>query len=79
MICDLAQARAGTPLCFSLQAVRCGGGKHYLGFVPDLRRNFEYFLSCGIPGEMEGERYKKSPALVQEQLKHQPPFDAPGK
>jgi hypothetical protein len=28
---------------------------------------------------MEGERYKKSPALVQEQLKHQPPFDAPGK
>jgi hypothetical protein len=79
MICDLAQARAGTPLCFSFQTLRCGGGKHYLGFMPDLRRNFEYFLSCGIPGEMEGERYKKSPALVHEQLKYQPSFDAPGK
>jgi hypothetical protein len=79
IICDLAKARAGTPLCFSLQNVRCGGGKHFLGWVPELRHNFEFFLSCGIPGEMEGERYKKSPALVQEQLKHQPSFNAPGK
>ncbi len=34
---------------------------------------FEYFLSCGIPGKLEGERYKKTPALVKD-LKHQPPF-----
>lgn len=26
--------------------------------------NFEYFLSCGIPGKLEGERYKKTPELV---------------
>ncbi len=43
-----------------------------------MRPNFEYFLSCGIPGELEGERYKKSPELVKEHLKHQPPFEAPG-
>jgi hypothetical protein len=78
VICDLAQARNGNSLCFDVNAVGCGGGKRYLGFVPGLRPNFEYFLSCGIPGEMEGERYKKSPELVNEQLKHQQPFKAPG-
>jgi hypothetical protein len=29
-----------------------------------MRQNFEYFLSCGIPGEMEGERYIKTPEMV---------------
>ena len=79
VICDLTQVRNGKSLCFDVNAVGCGGGKRYLGFVPSLRPNFEYFLSCGIPGEMEGERYKKSPELVSELLKHQYPFEAPGK
>jgi hypothetical protein len=79
VICDLTQVRNGKSLRFDVNAVGCGGGKRYLGFVPSLRPNFEYFLSCGIPGEMEGERYKKSPELVNEQLKHQQPFEAPGK
>ena len=79
VICDLTQVRNGKSLCFDVNAVGCGGGKRYLGFVPSLRPNFEYFLSCGIPGEMEGERYKKSPELVSELLRHQHPFEAPGK
>jgi hypothetical protein len=78
VICDLARVRQGEGLCFDVNSVGCGGGKRYLGFVQTLRPNFEYFLSCGIPGEMEGERYKKSPELVREHLKHQPPFEAPG-
>lgn len=42
--------------------------------------NFEYFLSCGIPGKLEGERYKKSPEMVQEYMKkHAPVMKAPGK
>jgi uncharacterized protein (DUF169 family) len=41
--------------------------------------NFEYFLSCGIPGEMEGERYKKSPEIVREVMKNRPEFKAPKK
>jgi hypothetical protein len=77
-ICDLAQVRGGQSRCFDVDAIGCGGGKRYLGFVQSLRPNFEYFLSCGIPGEMEGERYKKSPELVKDALKHQPPFAAPG-
>jgi hypothetical protein len=43
-----------------------------------LRPKFEFFLSCGIPGEMEGERYKKSPGLVSTYLKSHPAIQAPG-
>ena len=42
----------------------CGGAGVYLGFAPGLREGFEYFLSTGIPGKLEGERYKKTPELV---------------
>jgi hypothetical protein len=56
----------------------CAGGKRYTGFTQKLRPKFEYFLSCGIPGEMEGERYKKTPDLVRTHLEHHPPFEAPG-
>ena len=76
---DLAAVRRGTPLAFEASAVSCGGGKRYLGFEQDLRPDFEYFLSYGIPGELEGERYKKSPELVAEAMKHQPPFEAPAR
>ncbi len=80
LICQLAMARRGKPLSFDEDAVGCGGGKRYLGFRTEVTPDFEYFLSCGIPGKLEGERYKKSPALVKEHyLKHHRPFEAPGK
>ncbi len=79
LICDLAPVRDGASLAFDVEAVGCGGGKRYLGFVSELRPGFEYFLSCGLPGEMEGERYKKSPELVRELLAHMPRFDAPAR
>lgn len=79
VICDLARVCQGESRCFDVNSVGCGGGKRYLGFVQGLRPNFEYFLSCGLPGELEGERYKQSPGLVKEHLKHQPPFEAPGR
>jgi uncharacterized protein (DUF169 family) len=78
LICDLAPVREGRSLEFDVDAVPCGGGKRYLGFVPELRPGFEHFLSCGIPGEMEGERYKQTPELVKEMLQRMPPFEAPG-
>jgi hypothetical protein len=79
IIGQLSSACAGQPLVLSGEMKFCGGGKRYLGFSQSLRPRFEYFLSCGIPGEMEGERYKKTPELVTEQLKQQQPFTAPGK
>jgi hypothetical protein len=79
VICDLTMIRQGESLSFSVDTVGCGGGRRYLGFAPGLSAKFRYFLSCGIRGEMEGERYKKSPELVDEYLQHQSPFEASGK
>ena len=76
---DLNAARQGRTLCFDTKSVACFGGKRYLGFSQNLMPNFEYFLSCGIPGKLEGERYKKSPELVRELLNHVPVFKAPAK
>ncbi len=77
MIGVLARARKGTPLCFEAGSIGCAGGKRYSGFSGEISPTFEYFLSCGIPGKFEGERYKKSPEIVREMLKIAPKFEAP--
>ncbi|MGE5172857.1 MAG: DUF169 domain-containing protein [Betaproteobacteria bacterium] len=77
MIGVLARARKGTPLCFEAGSIGCGGGRRYTGFSQEISPTFEYFLSCGMPGKLEGERYKKSPELVREMMKTAPQFDAP--
>ena len=65
---ELLRARRGEKVVFDGASIACGGGKKYLGFDTNLRPGFEYFLSCGIPGRMEGERYKKSPEIVKEMM-----------
>ncbi|MBN1881161.1 MAG: DUF169 domain-containing protein [Deltaproteobacteria bacterium] len=79
LISDLANVRKGTPLAFDEESVVCYGAKRYLGFSRTIMPNFEYFLSCGIPGEMEGERYKKSPEIVREIMENSREFTAPAK
>lgn len=74
---ELAQVRTGRSLCFNVQSIGCFGGKRYTGFSEALAPNFEYFLSCGIPGKLEGERYKKTPELVKGLLEKAPRFQAP--
>lgn len=76
---DLSQVRKGTSVCFDPSSFGCFGGKRYLGFGQDIMPNFEYFLSCGIPGKLEGERYKKTPELVKEIMAKVPDYEAPGK
>ena len=76
----LAEVRKGQSLCFDVDAVGCPGGKRYLGFADEIMPDFEYFLSCGIPGKLEGERYKKTPEMVKEYMaKHSPVMKAPAK
>ncbi len=75
----LAKVRNGQSLSFDVDALGCPGGKRYLGFAEDIMPDFEYFLSCGIPGKLEGERYKKSPELVKETMNSWPFLKAPGK
>ena len=78
-LADLKKIRQGASLRFDLETIGCSGGKRYLGFTENVRPNFEYFLSCGIPGTLEGERYKKSPELVKEFERRSPKFTAPAR
>ncbi len=80
IIGGLVLAQKGQNLAFNAESVGCPGGKRYLGFADKLMPNFEYFLSCGIEGKMEGERYKKSPEMVKEYMEKQAPvIKAPAK
>lgn len=79
VISALTRVREGKPLSFDADSIGCFGGKRYLGFADKIMPNFEYFLSCGIPGKLEGERYKKSPELVKGLMKYAHTFKAPGR
>ncbi len=79
IVADLRRVRHGTTIKFDADTIGCGGGKRYLGFSDSIRPEFEYFLSYGIPGKLEGERYKKSPELVNNVMKAMPVFTAPSR
>jgi len=79
IMADLSKVRAGKSLCFGAESIGCFGGKRYLGFSDEVMPNFEYFLSYGITGKLEGERYKKTPRLVKQIIKRMPQFKAPNR
>ena len=79
IVADISRVKNGKSLLFDVNSIGCFGGKKYLGYIEGFRPNFEYFLSCGITGEMEGERYKKTPELVKEVMKALPKFKAPSR
>ncbi|MGI5892230.1 MAG: DUF169 domain-containing protein [Bacillota bacterium] len=74
---QLNRVRKGEDLRFNAKSVGCRGGLAYLGYQKMKMPNFEYFLSCGIEGKMQGERYKRTPELVLESRKLLPDFEAP--
>ena len=76
----LVKVQKGESLAFDVNAIGCPGGKRYLGYTSTLMPDFEYFLSCGIPGKLEGERYKKTPEMVKDFMENEmPQIEAPGK
>ena len=79
LIGNLDRVRQGHTYVYSGDTPGCSGGKRYSGFSHSLSATFEYFLSCGIPGQVEGERYKQSPELVRATMAHWHSFNAPGK
>jgi len=79
VIAALSLVRKGRAFCLDAESIGCFGGKRYLGFREEIRPDFNYFLSCGIPGKVEGERYKKTPELVDQSVELAPPFKAPAK
>ena len=76
LIACLNRVREGTSLRVNTDTIGCPGGRRYAGFNPEISENFEYFLSCGIPDVMEGERYKKSPELVKKLMTDSPQYKA---
>lgn len=70
-------AEEGVTAVISRDNYGCRGAGFHLGFVEQLFPNFNYFLSCGIPGKVRGEGYKKTPELVEAFLKEYRPLKAP--
>jgi uncharacterized protein (DUF169 family) len=65
-VCDLARVRKGSSLVFDRSSVTCSGGLFYLGYDTQRSENFRYFLSSGKTGVVEGERYKRTPEIIDE-------------
>lgn len=65
MVGQLARVRRqGEPLAFSADTFGCFGGARFCGYRTEVGPDFRFFLSTGIPGKLEGERYKRTPELV---------------
>lgn len=79
IICQMGQARNSTPLAFDDASVTCRGGRKYTGFSCEPLEGFRYFLSTGKEGVVEGERYKRTPEIVDAWEKLIPSFDSHGK
>ncbi len=79
VVAAFERVRQGHTFVYRAGGPGCKGWARYTGFSQGLMPKFEYFLSCGIPGELEGERYKKSPDLVAGYLAAHPQFKAPGR
>jgi len=69
LIGELMKVRRGASLCYNRDALGCNGGRRYSGLSMEITPDFRYFLSCGIAGKMEGERYKRTPEIVDEFVK----------
>ncbi|MDP1621248.1 MAG: DUF169 domain-containing protein [Bacteroidales bacterium] len=79
IVCELALVRKGFPLAWNLHTLGCDGARRYLGYSDKMRPDFEHFLSQGIPGELEGERYIRTPEMVKEIMLHTPCIPANGR
>ena len=80
LIALLKRARHhGEVVYFDENHIGCPGGAYYMGFRAMSMPKIEYFLSCGIPGEMEGERYIKTPGGARKYFASTKPRKAPAK
>lgn len=79
MIAQLGIVQRGEALSFTKDTIACSGGVRYSGFPSVLHSDFRYFLSSGVPGKLEGERYKRTPDLVDLYMEEMPVPSAEGK
>jgi hypothetical protein len=79
LICSLIRVRKGTSLTFDESSLSCSGAKFYTGYETARFPDFRYFLSYGKPGGVKGERYKRTPEIVDEADKYMAPLPSKGK
>jgi len=72
----MMQARQGATVAAHRERFGCGGAGYHLGFCPK-RPGLAEFISTGLDGKMEGERYKQSPALAEAYMAQNPVTPAP--
>lgn len=79
LVCDMAKVRRGRSLIIGPDSITCTGGRYYTGYDRERFPDFRYFLSCGKPGVVKGERYKIDPETVDEIMKDKRHVPAVGK
>jgi hypothetical protein len=77
MVHMLQRVRDGHSLRFFARSFGCGGGKFSTGYASKLREHIGQFLSCGIEGEVRGERYKHTSDLAEKAMSLTPWYEAP--
>lgn len=63
--------------CFDGAHFGCLGGAFYLGYLKPQLESIVYYVSTGIPNQLEGERYLESPAVMRNFLETIDPPPAP--
>ena len=72
-------ASTGKPAAFDKDTYGCPGAGRFLGFKFEVRQYFAEFLSCGVEGVIEGERYIKTPELAKIKIGRQRLRPAPAR
>ena len=78
-VCDLTRVRNGASLAFDADSITCRGGLRYCGYQHEQSPDFRYFLSYGIKDKLNGERYKKTPEIVDNWQQGITPISSTGK
>lgn len=69
--------RKRTAACFDREHFGCLGGAFYLGFLKPQLNFITYYVSTGMPEQMEGERYLESPEITRHFFESIDPRPAP--
>ncbi len=69
--------KKGTAAFFDRERFGCLGGGFYLGFIRPYLHMHPFFISTGIPGILEGERYAPTPEAAESFFKAVDPLPAP--
>jgi hypothetical protein len=79
MIAHFSPVLKGQRVAFAEETIACPGGIRYSGFHTEPDPGLKHFLSCGVPGEREGLRLKKTPELVEESFEDHTLAEAGGR